>query len=167
VLADNRSAVAAAAEAARRSGFEPRVLAEPLIGDAAAAGRLVAARLMEGTPARPVAVIAGGETTVRTVLGGRGGRSQHLALAAAVVLDGLDGVILAAGTDGADGPTDAAGACVDGGTVTRARAHGFDARSALAATDSHPLLAASGDLVRTGPTGTNVADLVVALRPAC
>jgi len=76
-------------------------------------------------------------------------------------------VVLAAGTDGADGPTDAAGACVDGGTVTRARTSGLDVNTALAGTDSHPVLAATGDLVRTGPTGTNVADLVVALRPAC
>ncbi len=167
VLADNRSAVAAAADAARRGGFEPRVLSDPLVGDAAAAGRFVAARMMEGPRGRAVAVIAGGETTVRVVPRGRGGRAQHLALAAAVALDGRDGVVLAAGTDGVDGPTDAAGACVDGGTVTRARACGLDASAALAATDSHPVLAAAGDLIRTGPTGTNVADLVVALRPAC
>ena len=167
VLADNRSAVAAAADAARREGFEPLVLSEPLVGDAAAAGRQVAARLMAGPPDRAVAVIAGGETTVRAVPGGRGGRSQHLALAAAVALDGHDGVVLAGGTDGVDGQTDAAGACVDGGSVQRARASGFDVSAALAATDSHPVLAATGDLVRTGPTGTNVADLVVALRPAC
>src|SRR5205823_1234666 len=77
------------------------------------------------------------------------------------------GVLLAAGTDGVDGPTDAAGACVDGGTVARAWARGLDPAAALAATDSHPLLAATGDLLRTGPTGTNVADLVVALRAAC
>jgi len=123
--------------------------------------------LMEGPTDRAVAVIAGGETTVRAVPSGRGGRSQHLALAAAVALDGHDGVVLAAGTDGTDGPTDAAGACVDGGTVTRARASGYDVGAALAATDSHPVLAATGDLICTGPTGTNVADLVVALRPAC
>jgi len=96
--------------------------------------------------------------------GGVGGRSQHLALAAAIELAGSSAVLLAAGTDGVDGPTDAAGACVDGGTTARARAAGLDAEAALAATDSHRLLAATGDLVQTGPTGTNVADLVVALR---
>jgi hydroxypyruvate reductase len=74
---------------------------------------------------------------------------------------------LAAGTDGVDGPTDAAGACVDGTTHARAHIRGFHALAALAATDSHPLLDAVGDLLRTGPTGTNAADLVVALRPAC
>ena len=111
------------------------------------------------------ALVAGGETTVR-VRGGSGGRAQHLALAAAVELAGSAVVLLAAGTDGVDGPTDAAGACVDGETVARARAAGADPAEALAATDSHRLLARTGDLVRTGPTGTNVADVVVALRPA-
>src|SRR6185369_9294374 len=111
------------------------------------------------------ALVAGGETTVR-VAGGRGGRCQHLALAAAIDLAGTPAVLLAAGTDGVDGPTDAAGACVDGETVARARAAGWDVGEALALTDSHPLLAHTGDLVRTGPTGTNVADVVVALRGA-
>ena len=91
----------------------------------------------------------------------------RLALAAAAALEGEPCVLLAAGTDGVDGPTDAAGACVDGGTVARARARGLDPDSALVATDSYPLLDATGDLLRTGPTGTNVADLVVALRAAC
>jgi glycerate 2-kinase len=167
VLAGNRSAVDAAAAAALRLGFEPHVLAEPLRGDAGAAGRQVVAALAALPRQRPVAIVAGGETTVRVVGGGHGGRSQHLALAAALALAGQPGVVLASGTDGIDGPTDVAGGCVDGDTVARARARGLDAVAALAGTDSHPLLAATGDLVRTGPTGTNVADLVVALRPAC
>jgi glycerate-2-kinase len=167
VLAGNQTAVAAAAEAARRLGYEAYVQGEPLRGDATEAGRMVASRLAALPSDRPVAYLAGGETTVRVVARGRGGRSQHLALAAALSLAGQPGTVLAAGTDGVDGPTDAAGACIDGGTVERARGRGLDPEAALAATDSHPLLAASGDLVRTGPTGTNVADLVVALRPAC
>ena len=134
---------------------------EPLHGEAAAAGR--AAASLSPAPASHVAIVAGGETTVRVVPGGSGGRSQQLALAAACP-GRPPGVLLAAGTDGVDGPTDAAGACVDGTTVARAQALGFHALAALAATDSHPLLDAVGDLVRTGPTGTNVADLVVALR---
>src|SRR5207249_3628204 len=81
-------------------------------------------------------------------------------------LAGEPGVVLAAGTDGIDGPTAAAGACVDGDSIGRARASGLDPERALDATDSHPLLAATGDLVVTGPTGTNVADVVVALRGA-
>jgi glycerate-2-kinase len=167
ILAGNRTAVDAAAAAARRLGFEPHVIREELRDDAEGAARRVVAALDLAPRHRPVAVVAGGETTVRVVRGGRGGRSQHLALTAALALVGRPGIVLAAGTDGIDGSTDVAGACVDGETVARARARGFDCVAALAATDSNPLLAASGDLLRTGPTGTNVADLVVALRPAC
>src|SRR5262245_24641874 len=167
VLAGNRTAVDAAAETARQLGYEPHVPAEALRGDATDAGRTIAATLASLPRDRPVAWVSGGETTVRVAPGGRGGRCQQLALAAAVALDGHPGVILAAGTDGVDGPTDAAGACVDGATAARARPRGVDLAAALAATDSHPVLAATGDLVRTGPTGTNVADLVVALRAAC
>jgi glycerate 2-kinase len=167
VLAGNRTAVKAAAAAAHRLGFEAHEIPEPLRGDAEAAGGRIVATLESLPRQRPVAIVAGGETTVRVVPGGRGGRSQHLALAAALALAGRPGVVLAAGTDGIDGPTEDAGACVDGGTVARGRARNLDAAAALAATDSNPLLAATGDLVRTGPTGTNVADLVVALRPAC
>lgn len=167
VLAGNRTAVDAAADAARAQGFAVDVVAAPLTGDAAAAGRDVVARLAAAPRDRPVAVILGGETTVRVVPGGVGGRSQQLALSAALALAGQPGVVLAAGTDGVDGPTDAAGACVDGETVARSRRHGVDPAAALAGTDSHPCLDAAGDLLRTGPTGTNVADLVVALRHAC
>jgi glycerate-2-kinase len=163
LLGGNRDAVEAAAAEARRRGFATEVVEAPVAGDAAAAGRALAVRMAGGPPGRR-ALIAGGETTVRAVAGGRGGRSQHLSLAAATALAGMPIVLLAAGTDGIDGPTDAAGACVDGGTVARARAHGLDADAALAATDAHPLLAATGDLVRTGATGTNVADVVIALR---
>src|SRR5262249_58460829 len=107
-----RTAVDAAAAAARRLGFEPHEIAEPLAGDAEAAGRRIVAALDSLPRQRPVAIVAGGETTVRVVRGGRGGRSQHLALAAALALAGRPGVVLAAGTDGIDGPTDDAGACV-------------------------------------------------------
>jgi hydroxypyruvate reductase len=89
-----------------------------------------------------------------------------LALAAATEVQGTSAVLLAAGTDGVDGPTDAAGACVDGGTVDRAAALGMDIDAALAATNTHPLLERLQALVHTGPTGTNVTDLVVALRTA-
>ncbi len=166
VIGGNQDALAAAAAAARAHGYAAEVAAEPLAGDAAEAGRVLAARL-GAARGGPFALVAGGETTVRVRPGGRGGRAQQLALAAAVALEGAPCVLLAAGTDGVDGPTDAAGACVDGGTVARAWARGLDPAAALAATDSHPLLAATGDLLRTGPTGTNVADLVVALRAAC
>jgi hydroxypyruvate reductase len=110
--------------------------------------------------------VAGGEPTVRVVAGGRGGRAQHLALAAATDVQRMPAVVLAAGTDGVDGPTDAAGACVDGDTTARAAALGMDVEASLTATDAYPLLARLGALVRTGSTGTNVTDVVVALRTA-
>src|SRR5256884_3008580 len=106
---------------------------------------MLAARL-RAAPGGPRALVAGGETTVRVRPGGRGGRAQQLALAAAVALEGEPCVLLAAGTDGVDGPTDTAGACVDGGTVARARARGFDPAAALAPTHSHPPLDAPCEL---------------------
>jgi glycerate-2-kinase len=160
----NADAVAAAAAEAARRGYAVTVEPRPLEGDAAAAGERLASAL-DALPGRgPAALVAGGETTVRARPGGQGGRSQHLALSAAIRLSGRHAVLLAAGTDGIDGPTAAAGACVDGETLTRAVVQGLDAAAALAATDSHRLLSATGDLVVTGPTGTNVADVVVALR---
>jgi glycerate-2-kinase len=167
VVGGNRDAVAAAAATATARGYVTEVVAEAVTGDAAEVGRVLANRLAAAPRGRPYALVAGGETTVRVVPGGRGGRCQHLALAAALPLAGAPCVLLAAGTDGVDGPTDAAGACIDGGTLARAGAAGLDAGSALARTDSHRLLSATGDLLRTGATGTNVADLVVALRAAC
>jgi len=167
VVGGNRDAVAAAACAAGERGYAVDVVATPITGDAATAGTALATRLRAHPAGQRVAVIAGGETTVRVVPGGRGGRSQQLALAAALALAGERAVLLAAGTDGVDGPSGAAGACVDGDTVARARAAGADPAHALAATDSARLLGATGDLLVTGPTGTNVADLVVALRDAC
>jgi glycerate-2-kinase len=166
VIGGNALAVDGAARAAAARGYATDVLLAPIVGDARAAGLVIGARVLAAPPDRPAAVIAGGETTVRVVAGGRGGRCQHLALAAALTIAGRDAVVLAGGTDGIDGPTDAAGACVDGTTVARARAQGFAATAALDATDSHPLLAATGDLVRVSATGTNVADVVVALRGA-
>lgn len=167
LLAGNRDAVAAAAGEARRRGYHTAVVEEPLVGDAAGAAHALTARLAAMPRDRAVAVVAGGETTVRVAPGGQGGRAQHLALAASLALRGLPAVLLAAGTDGVDGPTDAAGACVDGGTVRRAADAGASVEQALRATDSHRLLERTGDLLRTGATGTNVADVVVALRDAC
>lgn len=167
LVGGNADAVAAAASTAAARGYAVDVPATPFIGDAGEAGRMIASRLRSAPPGQAAAIVCGGETTVRVRAGGRGGRSQHLALAAAIALAGERAVVLAAGTDGVDGPTTAAGACVDGETVARARRAGLDPEAALAATDSHTILTATGDLVVTGPTGTNVADVVVALRPAC
>jgi len=111
---------------------------------------------------RPICLIAGGETTVTMRGAGRGGRSQELALAAALALEGVTDVsLLAAGTDGSDGPTDAAGAFIDGGTIDRGLRRGVRAQSCLADNDSYSFFDAEGGLLRTGPTGTNVMDLVL------
>ncbi len=114
----------------------------------------------------PTCVVAGGETTVTVRGDGRGGRNQEFALALAREIAGSDWLVLCAGTDGIDGPTDAAGAFVDGTTVARARAAGLDPDIALARNDSYGFFDRLGDSFRPGPTGTNVMDIVIALRPA-
>jgi len=161
VVARNADALAAAAEAAHRRGLGVTVDPQPLAGDAAAAGRAVLERAQAAGGDGPRVFLAGGETTVRFERAGRGGRSQELALAAALALEGRPGVaLLAAGSDGTDGPTDAAGAFADGGSVARGAARGVSAGEALARHDSYTFWQAEGGLLRTGPTGTNVMDLV-------
>jgi len=108
----------------------------------------------------PACILAGGETTVTLRGKGKGGRNQELALAAALSLDGWEGVgLLSGGTDGTDGPTDAAGAWVDGSTLQRARELGLEARRHLADNNAYPFFANLDDLLVTGPTLTNVMDL--------
>jgi len=133
-----------------------------LRGDAAGAGVWLARQLVDGPPGMH---LWGGETTVNLPeQPGRGGRNQHLALSAALQLAGRAGItLLTAGTDGTDGPTEDAGACVDGATVAAMRAAGIDPEHALCRADSGTALAAVDALVRTGPTGTNVMDVVLAL----
>ncbi len=164
VLANNRTAMEAAAAEARRRGYAVWRARRPLVGEAAPRGRQLAALLLAAEPPGPFAGVLGGETTVTVRGGGRGGRNQELALAAALELEGgPPRVLLAAGTDGVDGLTDAAGAVVDPGTAGRVRAAGIDPRAALAANDSGTALAAAGDALVTGPTGTNVCDLALLL----
>ncbi len=161
VLASNATALSAAREEAIRHGWLPLLLPATLRGEAREVGRRLAALALALRPAVPAVLLGGGETTVTVRGAGRGGRNQELALAAARVLDGTERIaLLAAGTDGSDGPTDAAGAFVDGGTRARARARGLDADHALAENDAYPFFAGEGGLIRTGPTGTNVMDLV-------
>ncbi|MBT8250959.1 MAG: glycerate kinase, partial [Acidimicrobiia bacterium] len=137
------------------------VVSTALTGEA----RDVARQIISAAPANPGMAIYAGETTVTVTGTGRGGRNQELALAAGIALGGIDDVVVASvGTDGRDGLTDAAGAFGDGGTVARAAAVGLDAAACLADNDSNRLLEATGDLVITGPTGTNVGDLVVVYR---
>jgi glycerate 2-kinase len=169
LIGSNRTAQDAALVAVIEQGFEARRAEEPLLGEARDAGRRLAGlakeiRASRGTAGRRQCVVAGGETTVRVTGSGRGGRNQEVVLGAALELEGLEGVLVASlGTDGRDGPTDAAGAWADGRTVERARAAGFDIGRALTDNDAYPLLDALGDLIVTGPTGTNVTDLALVL----
>jgi hydroxypyruvate reductase len=118
-----------------------------------------------GQPLRaPACILSGGETTVTVRGKGLGGRNQEFALAAALDIAGLQNVvILSAGTDGTDGPTDAAGAIADGTTLARAQALGLNPPAFLANNDSYRFFEATGDLIKTGPTGTNVADIQLVL----
>ena len=153
----------AAAEKGRTLGYEVYEHAAFLGGDAVLVGRQLAGELLSGPEGLHV---WGGETTVRLPNHpGRGGRNQQLALAAAIELDGEDSVaFVAAGTDGTDGPTFDAGALVDGGTITRGEDEGLNPKIALAEADAGTFLAASGDLIQTGPTGTNVMDIMLGLK---
>lgn len=170
VVAGNRQALLACLERAQGLGYAPLLLSSSLTGQASEVGGVLAALAREarehGHPlAPPCCLLAGGETTV--VLGpqpGQGGRNQELALAAALGLEGLENVLcLSAGSDGTDGPTDAAGALADGQTLARARAQGLEARQHLAGHDAYPFFQALGDLVITGPTRTNVMDIMLLL----
>jgi len=170
VLASNATARAGTVAAARHRGFRLIVnVRRPLTGATADAASAFAARIrrcqatLRGS--LPALLVAGGETTVQVgTRAGRGGRNQEFALEVARVLAGRAGwALLSAGTDGIDGPTDAAGAFADGTTLARAARAGRSIADALARHDAFPLLDALGDLYRTGPTGTNVADLKLAL----
>ncbi len=169
VIGNNQLVTDAAMARARALGFTPHLLTRSLEGEA----REVACRLAgygrdvqagRGPVPRPACIVAGGETTVTVTGKGTGGRCQELGLAAAIELDGAPGIVLlAAGTDGTDGPTTAAGAIVDGESAGRARTAGDDPRQRMADNDSHAVLARIGDLVTTGPTRTNLLDLYLVL----
>jgi glycerate 2-kinase len=169
IIGSNRMAIKAAVRHSRTLGYQTRVLSNSIEGESREVARSHAALVKEiarrDQPLRrPACVISGGETTVTIRGDGLGGRNQEFALAAAVEIDGLDGVlILSAGTDGTDGPTDAAGAIVDASTMQRGRARGLDATAFLARNDSYHFLKATEDLLITGPTFTNVMDLQVML----
>lgn len=169
VVGDISTAAAAAAERARALGYEPVPGATDVQGEAREVGgrfgetvrRACVARAGSGAPA---CHLAGGETTVTVRGRGRGGRNQELALGAAWAISGLAQTLVASfGTDGTDGPTDAAGAVADGATLERARALGLDPEAALADNDTYAFFDALGDLIITGPTNTNVNDLWLGL----
>jgi hydroxypyruvate reductase len=159
VIAGGATAAHAAAAAAERMGMPATVIDTRMSGDAAAAAGAALARAGSG-----LSVFAG-ETTVTVVGDGVGGRNHEAALVAATVIEGRSDIwFLAAGTDGIDGMTTAAGSVVDGGTVARGRAAGLDAGMALDRNDSGSYFATLGEQIITGPTGTNVGDIWLVLR---
>ena len=169
VLADSATALAAAAEAARAGGFVARIVDAAMTGPTHDAARAFAVAIRSAAEGRkpgaaPIVLLAAGETTLTVTGTGRGGRNQEFALVLAREISGIANVAaLVAGTDGSDGPTDAAGALVDGGTVDRALACGVDPQKSLDNNDSYRFFDTINDLLVTGPTGTNVMDLVIAL----
>lgn len=164
LIGSNRLALRAAARAATSLGYRARTIDRPIAGPTRSASLRFARTLLAGRDRLPRALLGGGETTV--VLGprpGRGGRNQEFALCAARVAAGHNVVILSAGTDGIDGPTEAAGGWVDGATWRRSPTLGVDIPRALARHASYDALGRLGSLLTTGPTGTNVMDLHVGL----
>ena len=167
VIGSRADALIAAADAARSLGYLVIVGERAIVGEARARGTdhaewlLSVGREHHGA----VCVLSAGETTVRVIGGGRGGRNQELTLAAAARFSRLQrpAVLASVGTDGVDGPTDAAGAIADSTTIARARACGLDPLQYLEANDAWSFFERLDDLVRTGPTHTNVGDVQVAL----
>ena len=172
LVGDNESAARAVVAAGRRMNWQTQLITTFVQGEAREVGRALAG-IAQGVAlgasdlSRPACLVLGGETTVTVRGEGRGGRNQELVLAAAIALDGYplpDDVevgIVSMGTDGTDGPTNAAGGIATADTLARGRALGLDARAALARNDSYPYLNALGDLLITGPTNTNVNDLIL------
>ncbi|MEW6264740.1 MAG: glycerate kinase [Thermodesulfobacteriota bacterium] len=169
IVASNRLALRAAADRAKRLGYRTLILSSTITGetrDVALVHAALAREIREsGHPLKPPAcLISGGETTVTLRGHGRGGRNQEFVLAAALALDDLNGVLLfSAGTDGTDGPTDAAGAWADGSTLERAARLGLSARRHLQENDAYPFFENLNGLIKTGPTRTNVMDVRLVL----
>ena len=165
IVGSNGLAVAAAADRARDLGYNTLVLSTRLEGEAREIAHVYSAigkeiLTSEAPVAAPACVIAGGETTVTVRGNGKGGRNQELVLAGAMHLSGWEGTVLfSGGTDGTDGPTDAAGAIADAETIGRAQSAGLSAMESLKDNDAYHFFKPLGDLVMTGPTGTNVADV--------
>jgi hydroxypyruvate reductase len=169
IIGSNRMAAQAAVKAAEAGGFNAGLLTTFLEGEARDAGNVVAALANglardDGLIPRPGCLVMGGETTVTLKGDGRGGRNQEMALAAAIALAGWsDLLITCLGTDGSDGPTDAAGAFADGQTLGRAQAMDLVAVEYLNRNNAYDFFAALDDLILTGPTNTNVNDLIFIL----
>ena len=160
-----RELCVAAANVARELGYEPITLTDQLVCQAKEAGSFLASVLKtHAGSGRKLAFIAGGETVVHLTGHGKGGRNQELALAAAVGIDGIPGAaVFSVGSDGTDGPTDAAGGYVDYQTAAELKAQGIAIYNVLQENDAYHALQKTGGLIITGPTGTNVNDVAVAL----
>jgi hydroxypyruvate reductase len=166
IVGSNRQSIDAAAKKARELGYRPIVLSTTIDGETRDIARMHAALVREAIARghRRMCFLSGGETTVTIRGKGLGGRNQEFVLAAAIALERTDGAtIFSAGTDGIDGPTDAAGAVADSSTLLRACARKLDPQSFLDNNDSYRFFERAGGLVKTGPTGTNVMDVRILL----
>jgi glycerate 2-kinase len=166
IIGSNGKALEAAKIKSEYLGFTSEVISSEIAGEAREVGRWLARKALEiqagGHGGKPACIISGGETTVTVKGDGTGGRNMELALAFALEIEGARGItLLSAGTDGTDGPTDAAGAVVDGQTIEKARGRGLDARRYLKNNDSYNFFREIDCLFMTGPTGTNVMDVQV------
>ena len=169
LMGSNLQALLAARQEAERQGYSSLILSAGVEGETREVAKVHAAMAREALRsdnplAPPACLLSGGETTVTLRGKGRGGRNQEFVLASAIALEGVEGVVvLSGGTDGTDGPTDAAGAIADGQTIARARTVGLDPEDHLHRNDSYPFFEALGDLLITGPTRTNVMDVRIVL----
>ncbi len=168
IIGSNKIATDAARKAAELLGYRTTVISSELSGEASSVARQLAKKAIDSkkalAPGDKVCLIAGGETTVTVRGNGTGGRNTELALVFGMEINGLPGItFLSAGTDGTDGPTDAAGAFVDGQSVAKAAAAGIMAEDYLKNNDSYTFFSRIGDLFITGPTGTNVMDIQIVL----
>ena len=168
IIGSNRKALDAAVLSARSMGYETKILSSKVVGDAHKAARWLAEKALESKAIKdrlqkePICLICGGETTVTVKGKGKGGRNTEFALVFAMEVEGVEGItMLSAGTDGTDGPTDAAGAVVNGETIERARDLGLDPAKYLENNDSYNFFREMGSLIITGPTGTNVMDIQI------
>ena len=168
IVGSNLMAARAAVERAGELGYNAELVSTEVEGEAKHVGESFAEATLtvkrDGSPVRaPAALVYGGETTVSVIGGGVGGRNMEVALAASERIAARTSLVAALATDGIDGPTDAAGAMVDGSTLDRARALGLDPSQYLSENDSYSFFQSLGDAFITGPTGTNVNDLTLVL----
>jgi len=167
VIGNNRVACLSAVNELKRRGLNTLLLTSFMEGEARTLGLFISAIAKEimasnNPTSRPAGIVIGGESTVTVIGEGIGGRNQEIALASALGISGLKGVVIASvSTDGVDGPTDAAGAIVDGDTIRRSKMKGLNAEEYLYKNDSYSFFAKIGDLILTGPTGTNVNDITI------